>query len=361
MNPKLLLAAFSAIFILVSCSPKESKLPTFDFSRTNFKTIELSDDLIVKRWNRVDLESTDEIFIPPYYKIIPCNSCIIAYSFNHIVQFSPEGKFLKIIAREGNGPEEVNSINDCIYDPAEEKLYWAESFNGGAITCYNLKTDTFDTPIINYSKSGLSAIRKNGENSLICFPYVFGESTQPVYTQDLDGNLIDQKRSQTINSTGAAVGIELNVFSLNDNWYYQGNFEDTLFNALTYEPTAIFSKGKELNLDNAINRLDNSLRSLKSPFTTDKHLFLRYVEYKLIPDEGALMMYPARTGHYLLDNNLKNALIIKSFLFSPLGKKYEGEELDQFFSKLSSHNPKYVVYIVENEEDNATLYIGELF
>ena len=358
MYPRLFLAAL--LFILVSCSPKEGKLPTFDFSRTNFKSVELSDDLIVKQWNRVDLETPDEIFIPPYYKIIPCNSCIIAYNFDRILQFSPEGKFLKIIVRQGNGPEEVNYISDCIYDPVEEKLYWTDSFKGDDITCYNLKTDSFDTSITSHSKSGLSAIRKNGER-LICFPSVFGESIQPVYTQSLDGNLISQKKQQTSTPTGPYVGIELNVFSLNDNWYYQGNFEDTLFNALTYEPVAIFSKGKELNLENAMSLMDNSLRSLRALLTTERQLFLKYIEYKILPvAEGAMEMHAARTNHYILDNNFEKALIIKSFMFSPLGEKYEGEELGQFFSNLSSYNPKYVVYFVENEDDTPTLYIGEL-
>lgn len=353
------------LLLATACSQNKNELPAFDFSSTNYEKIELSDSSLVKNWKRVDFETTEESLIATYYQIIPCNNCIIAYTFNRILQFSSDGKFIQVIAREGNGPNEINFIEECIYDSANEKLYWAEYFKPDDITCYNLRTNSFDSPVPNWSGRGLSTIRKTTDDIFVCFSSILGEKMQPVFTQDLSGNLIEEKKVYPIPFTrSAAVGIPLNIFSLNEKWYYQGNFEDTLFNAITYTPVAIFSKGEPMDLEKIFsNTPGHSLRSLETLFTTNNQIFLRYIEYELraeSPNEGALSMYPNIIHHFILDNKFKKALLVESFFFSPLNRLYEGEELIDLSSRISSNNPKFLVYLQENEEDNPTLFIGEL-
>lgn len=272
-----LILKFSIIvsIVLVSCSHEPKTLINLDFSKRNFEEIALHSNDYVNNWKKVKLETASICLIDPSCQIYPCNDFIIIYTYNRILQFSYSGEFIREIVGPGNGPNEINSLIDCIVDEERGKLYWTELYDPEYIHVFDLTNNKPTNGIPIYAQKPLKTIRLINDTTLLCFPYM-GNVPQICYRQNLQGGLLDQNDLLFEDAKGPFVSTPLNIFSLKDEWFYQGLYEDTVYNALSHSAIAVFKKGESNSLNLKEKFIDQNQVLLNGVFYNhDEYILFR--------------------------------------------------------------------------------------
>jgi hypothetical protein len=352
---------------IVSCSKQAGEGTFIDYSKHDFSDISLYISDYADNWQVVKLETTPECLIAPYYHIYPCNHSILIYTYDRILQFAYSGAFLREITRQGNGPNEVKSVQECIVDEKRDLLYWTDAFDSGSIHVFDLRDNTFKANIPIAAKRTLSAFRLIDDSTLLCFPYM-GSKPQVCYFQDLNGNVRNQTSLSFENPEGPYTDTPVNIFSFDKEWFYQGIYEDTVFNATNRLATSVFYRGKMVTPETATQSPGQNLRFLTGVFYTSKDYILSFSQLELQPvGESTFEMSPTEQRYFVYDWSQKQAYEINSIFFEPLDKKFEKQALKSFFRMLSSLNAHKLVvnYPAENlpdgsEDENPVLFIGDI-
>lgn len=355
-----------ALMSLLSCTKEKGTIYTVDFSSRNFsqKSIDLDD--YVDSWRKVVLETDSLCLVDKSANFYPCKEYIIVYSPNRVMMFDYEGKFIKNVAQGGNGPGELNYLSDCAIDEENQILYYLEIFDTENIHSISLKDGSIGVVPIAVRKMLKSFVFNT--NGITCFPYV-GNKSQSCYTQDLMGNLLDTASLKIEEPDGPFVQSPINLYFLNDDIFYQGLYEDTVYNVTTHLPVFVFSKGK-MRVDD-VNRKDIQENQIffNTLFSSGNNCMLTRVEYvlKATDEKGQLLeMIPDEYRYYLYNHDLKEVNEITGCTFSPMNKKYIGDQLPDLLPLISSLNPQKVVLAFPAEElggefdDNPVLYVGDL-
>ena len=352
-------------FFIISCN-NEKTISTFDLSKNDFREISLRSTDFVKNLRVVKLETNENSLVVPGDNIYPTDNYIFIYSFNKIIQFDYSGKFIREIARLGNGPHDINKLQNCIVDSKQEYLYLYELSKPNYIKVYDLKNDQFKEPVPLAFDKRHSAFHLINDSTFLCFPYV-GADRQLCYVQDLHGNLIDKSAIPEITVGSSVLEQGLKVMTFENEWFYQGNGEDTVYNALSGEPVAVFFKGNNVTLDDVVSSGgEERLISIRGLFQTSKDYFFLKVIYDLKMNEGFSLSFTPNEIRYFV-YNLKDKTVneVKNIYIEPFDKLFEKDDMKNlFFNKAISLNHKKIVISVPDEEeneDNPTLYIGELY
>lgn len=351
---------------MISCSMEQRELTCVDLSKKNFEQIILRDNDYVTNWRKVKLETTLNSLITPSYQIYPCDSFIIAYQYNRILQFDYTGKFVREIAGPGNAPNEINNLLDCIVDEKNNKLYWTELYDPEYIHAFDLANGNFVDPIPVFAEKPLKKIQLINSDTLLCFPYV-GDLIQVCYRQDLLGKLVGDDVPFFEDRKGPFVSTPLNVFSINKEWFYQGIYEDTVYNSLTHLAIIVLKKG-EFKISNTKDRTVDQNQILLNGiyYSNGKYIFSR-TQYDLRSvDDGLFEMYPKEKRYFLFDYFKDHVSEVTTFFFEPLEAELKGADLISFFDKASSFNEKKIVinfpaeYFNYSFDENPILFIGDL-
>ena len=350
--------------ILVSCVKPDNSVVAFDLSKRDFQEISLRSNDFVKNWRVVKLETTENSLITPYDKIYPADNYIIIFNYNKILQFDYSGKFIRELAKRGEGPNDINGIISCEIDSKREYLFLNAS-NPNSIRVYDLKNKSFKEPVPLASDNWLTSMYLINDSEFLCFPQM-GTNRQLYYIQDFYGNFINGKEKPEIKNEGPYVEVRLKVMTFNDEWFYQGNYEDTVYNVLSKEPVAVFSKGKNAKPNDVISTMGKEdLVFINSLFCTSKDYMLSKICYDIRPSavEGAYEMHTNELRYYVFNWNNKTTCEIKSIYIEPFDKYFEKEDMEDIFKKTSSLNHKKIVISISDDDsdDNPTLYIGDLF
>jgi len=360
MNRYLKLITFISI-ILIYCSCQSNKYVVVDFSTRNFEQIALHSKDYVDNWLKVKLETTPDCFLDPYVRIYPCKDFIIVYSDERILQFKYSGEYMKTIALQGNGPNEINSLVDCIVNDAETMLYFVEH-NSNFIHTFDLVNNEFANDIPIYAQRSLKAIRLINDTTLLCFPYM-GNTPQVCYRQNMSGKLLEQNSLVSQEAKGPFMANPLNIFSFKDEWFYRGHYEDTVFNALSKSVLAVFKRG---GLDTTDPIKQNQVL-LNGIFYTDSNYLLSRTQYDIRAfSENSYEMYTVEQRYFLFDYSNLRTFEIESFFFEPLEQVFEQMVIASLFDKVSSLNRKKIVVNFPAEDfgyspyENPVLFIGDI-
>lgn len=355
-----------ALMSLLSCNKEKGTIYTVDFSSGNFpqKSVDLDD--YVGSWKKVVLETDSFCLVDKSAHFYPCKEYIIVYSPNRIMMFDYDGKFIKNIAQGGNGPGELNYLSDCTIDEENQMLYYLDIFDTENIHSISLKDGAIGTIPIAIGKMLKSFVFHH--DVITCFPYV-GNRSQSCYTQDLKGNILDPAPLRIEEPDGPFVQSPINMFFLNDDIFYQGLYEDTVYNVTTHLPMLVFSKGNRHADDVNTKDIRENQVFFNSLFSSGNNCVLSRVEYvlKATDEEGQLLeMIPDEYRYYLYDHHLKEVSEITGCTFTPIDKKYVKDKLTDLFPLISSFNPRKIVLAFPAEElggefdDNPILYVGDL-
>ena len=353
------------IFLLIGCEKSDNSIITFDLSKRNFQEVSLRSNDFVKDWKVVKLETSENSLVTPYDYVYPADSFIIIYNYNKLLQFDYTGKFIREIAQYGESPFDISGIENCMVDSKQKYLYLMEYSKPNNIRVYDLVEYSFKESIPLASENWLTSMYLIDDSTFLCFPYM-GINRQLCYVQDFSGNIIDRKEKPEIKSDGPYVGVRLKVMNFDNAWFYQGNYEDTVYNALSKEPVAVFSKGKKSNPEDVISSEGKEdFVYINELFCSSKDYMFSKVIYEVRPtaDEGAYEMHANEWRFYVCDWENKTTNEIKSIYIEPFDKHYEKEDMIDIIKKTSSLNHKKIVISIPDDEndDNPTLYIGDLF
>ena len=351
--------------LLISCKKSDNSIITVDLSKKDFQEVSLRSNDFVKDWRVVKLETNENSLVTPYDYIYPTDSFIIIYNYNKLLQFDYSGRFIRELAKYGESPYDINDIENCIVDSKQEYIYLIEFSKPNSIRVYDLKDNSFKDPIPLASEKRLTSMSLINDSTFLCFPYM-GINRQLCYLQDFFGNFIDRNEKSDIKDDGPYTGIRLKVFTFDGEWFYQGNYEDTIYNALSKEPVAVFSKGNSPNSKDAILlRGKEDLIYINGIFCTSKDYMLSRINYEVRPtsEGGAYERHSKEHRYYVFDWKDKAACEVKSIYIEPFDKSFEKDALIDIFNKTSSLNHNKVVISIPDDEndDNPTLYIGDLF
>jgi len=361
-----IIAIFSFVFICCNNVKTNKSISTFDLSKNDFRKISLRSNDFVKNWRVVKMETNENSLFEPGDNIYPTENFIFLYNFNKIIQLDYSGKYICDIARLGNGPNDINKLQNCIVDSKQEFLYLYELSKPNYIKVYDLENNHFKEPIpLAFEKRHSSFILIN-DSTFLCFPYV-GTNRQICYIQDFYGNLIDKSVIPEITVGSSVLEAGLKVMTFEKKWFYLGNSEDTVYNALSDEPVAVFLKGNHVTLDDAVSSGGKErLISIRGLFQTSKDYFFLKVVFDLSMNEGfSLSFTPNEIRYYVYNWKDKTINEINNIYIEPFDKYIENDDMKKFFlNNAHSLNHKKIVIVVadeEEKEDNPTLYIGELF
>lgn len=155
--------------------------------------------------------------------------------------------------------------------------------------------------------------------------------------------------------------------TFDNEWFYQGNGEDTVYNALSGEPIVVFFKGNHVTIDDAVSSGgEEHLISIRGLFRTSKDYYFLKVIYDLKMSEGfSLSFTPNEIRYYVYNWKDKTVNEVKNIYIEPFDRQIEKEDMKNlFFNKAISLNHKKIVISVQDDtadEDNPTLYIGDLY
>ena len=355
----------TVIVLLAGCEKTNNSIKVIDLTKRNFQEVSLRSNDFVKNWRVVKLETNENSLVTPYDFVYPTDSSIIIYNFNKILQYDYSGKFVREIAKHGEGPYDINSIDNCIVDSKQEYIYLIDFSKPEIIRAFDLKNNSFKEPIPLATENRLTLMYLINDSSFLCFPQM-GTNRQLCYIQDFNGNFIDGSENLDIKNDGPYVFVRLKVMTFDNEWFYQGNYEDTVYNALTKEPVVAFSKGKITKPEEVISsKGKEDIIYTNNIFCSSEDYIFSKIIYQVRPssDEHSYEMHAAELRYYACNWKDKTTYEIKSVYIEPFNKYFENEDLSEIFKKTSSLNHKKIVINIpdDNEEDNPTLYIGDLF
>ena len=353
--------------LFVSCGRQDNSIATVNLSKRNFQEVSLRSNDFVKNWKVVKLETNETSLVAPYDYVYPTDSFIIIYNYNKILQFDYSGKFIREIAKYGESSYDISGIENCIVDSKQECLYFTEYTKPNIIRVFDLKNNSFKEPVPLASDidSWLSLMYLIDDSSFLCFPQM-GNNRQLCYVQDFNGNVIGGIGTSDIKSDGIYTPVRLKVMKFDNEWFYQGNYEDTMYNALTKEPVAVFLKGKNAKPEEVISsKGKDDLIYINNIFCTSEDYILSKVINQVRPSsvDGAYEMHKAEQRYYVCNWKDKTTYELKSFYIEPLNKNFEKEDMSDIFDKVSSLNHKKIVINIhpEDNDDNPTLFIGDFY
>jgi len=237
---------FLTICILsIACTSEKKSTPIIDLKNaTQTKQVNLSEmlyDISIVR-----LETSKEIMLSEYAYFLVNERYIVAIDQEKILQFSREGKFIRVLALAGRGPDEFIRAEVYDIDDKNDILYLSHRGDSEHIIAYNLKNGErikkFPTRIEN----------------LLSQMFVVDDSTLVI-----NANMNQEYNLFYLSTTGElingiappkekGIGLMTTIGKVADNYFYMPKEYDTLyvFDNLALEPYCFFDVDDRFTLDN---------------------------------------------------------------------------------------------------------------
>ena len=169
----LLLKSFIACCIILSTLSCDSK------GKTDFLTILADPDTdaplalseISEKIEAIELEVTDESLIQKVSRILYSSDFIIVQEWKSIMLFDKNGKFIRRIGSEGQGPGEYVSINSIAADFDSKKIFVFSVDD--KFLCYDFEGNFVKQSPIGYYPRARNAYANYIDNKLLFFPESF--------------------------------------------------------------------------------------------------------------------------------------------------------------------------------------------
>ena len=136
---------FISICCSVSCENNSGEIPIINIDNpTGAVALHISD--ILDDITIVPLETRDDVLLSFRTPFIITAHYILAQTEERLLQFDRQGKFIRVLATNGNGPNEYNAILHPLVDEDLELLYYVDYRNQGTIASIHLRTGAFLGP-----------------------------------------------------------------------------------------------------------------------------------------------------------------------------------------------------------------------
>ena len=126
-----------------SCNNTPNDIPIIDMDNpTGYIDLALSD--LLDDITMVPLETRDDLLLSTRdASFIVSNNYILANTEEKLFQFDRQGRFIRIVTTQGNGPNEFNIIGKSLIDETQEIFYYTNLGRSNSIACIHLNTGAF--------------------------------------------------------------------------------------------------------------------------------------------------------------------------------------------------------------------------
>lgn len=358
------------VFLLFSCNKKKCNelltIPVNVRQNTPLLLSEITETLIA-----IDLELTDDSIINPegIRRIVVSDNYVVVLKLNQILVFDKEGKFIRSIGRQGQGPGSFNHIQNIAIDEENKRIFILNS-RPRRIISYKLNgeflAESITTPFgsilndINYVDNKLVIVGTRmylGGNkpSIESILYRFDSNLQFIDNQSIRKTYFENIDAMTIL---CFCGRTFIMNSAEATYFYKSEIHsrmtptevvlrDTLFRL---ESSQLVPELRLRFRNDGMNRVGNLFIDLHHISRSSRYIFARYRNnssgntYQFVFDTKTGQGFNMQDG--LIDdiNNIDERIIIR-----PLNTNSE------MFHFWHTH-----MELDEYEEPNPTLYIGRL-
>lgn len=227
---------------LMSCAKQDSfvrqedwdgeLVTVFDVTEEQEATDTLKLSELVKSFRVVPLETSDESLISGRARYYAGDSCILVFQENQISLFDTEGRFVRVIARQGRAPMEYYGMSDYAVDEKDNMLYIVERYAEGGIKGYHLKDSAYFKKIETLERAGHAGIACLENGNFLLVPYPYNKVKYAFYQQTPEGELGEYALCHS-SRTGIHIGSRPLLFSAGDVYRYRSDehdfSDDTIF------------------------------------------------------------------------------------------------------------------------------------
>lgn len=311
--------ACSVVLFISSCvGDREVVFPNYDLSDVtdsiDFNLSEIVDDIRV-----VPLE-TDSSFLLKGLKILVSGKYIVTLNEDAIHQFDAvTGKHIRKLAVKGRGPNEYTYIYSGILDEAGNMFYLSQQMSK-KILGIDLLTGEFrnlESPV----KTDVDLMLVSPEGNI----YTNNDSLMFAVLDTKTGTISGMIDSLNIPEKKSPVnfpfpmwenigGVSL-VSNYDNVFLYSKIYNDTVYRFIP--PAEI---RKEFSLTHREQFADDKGIFLSVPFVSDKYIFCRPCEIKLIKEEGVIRGVQSKSrAVYTINRRDGKASVIRQFIADELG------------------------------------------
>jgi hypothetical protein len=324
------------LILITSCNGRISQkpFPVIDLQNPgdtrDIYLSELLDDIRL-----VKLETNDEILLGQYTYYLVGERYIITIDNDKILQFSNNGRFLRTLAKAGNGPEEFLRAEAFALDDKNDILYINHRSDSRNISAFDLKKGErikrFPTGVDNL----ISQIIVSGDSTLTIVPRMNREYN--FYNLTTSGKFVNGIAPPGVKGIGLQTSIDMVMNEL----YYMPKEYDTLYIVYktSYKPYCFFNLEDRFTYEN--NEIGNFVYlSANAPgfIIANK----AHASIKLNDDGETFSMNADKQTRYFINKRDFTVSEIKDFHNDFLGID---ENIDQWDNYLYiTSNLGYVVY-----------------
>ena len=324
------------LILITSCTGgnRQKPVPVIDLQNPgetrDLYLSELLDDIGV-----VKLETNDEILLGQYTYYLVGERYIITIDNDKILQFSNYGRFLRTLAKAGNGPEEFIRAEAFALDDKNDILYINHRGDSRQISAYDLKTGGRIKRIPTGVDNLISQIIVSDDSMLTVVPRM--NSDYNLYNLTTSGKIINGIAPPVVKGIGLQTSIDMVMNEL----YYMPKEYDTLYKVIqtSLKPYCFFHIEDRFTYEN--NEIGNFVYlSANAPgfMIANK----AHASIKLNDDGETFSMNADKQTRYFINKKDFTVSEIKDFKNDFLGID---EELDQWDNYLFiTNNLGFVCY-----------------
>ena len=324
------------LILITSCNGRtlQNAVPVINLQNPGEKKdlylSELLDDIHI-----VKLETADEILLGENTYYVVGERYIITIDNERILQFSDNGRFLRTIAKSGNGPEEFLRVDAFALDDKNDILYINHRGDSHHIIAYDLKNGEAVDRILTGVDNLISQIIVSGDSLLIIVPRM--NKKYNLYTLTTSGNIIDGIAPPGVKGIGLQTSIDMVMNDL----YYMPKEYDTLYtvNQASCKPYCFFYVDDRFTYEN--NEIGNFVYlSANAPafiIAAKAHARIR-----LNDDGETFSMNADKLTRYFVNKKDFTVVQIKDFKNDFLGIDETLDQWDDYF--FITNNLGYVYY-----------------
>lgn len=199
-------------------------------SQDEGKVMKLSE--LVGKAEIVRLETSGEALIGENADYYVGDSCILVFQDDRISLFNRQGKFIRVIAVHGRGPEEFYRVMDFDVDEKNGYLYVIDVQGDSGVKCWHLKDSCNFRKIETLVKGKHAGVACLENGNLLLVPWPHDQIKYVYYQQTPDGQLGENAPCHS-SRQGLYMGSNKLMYSLGDSYRYKSsglNFsDDTVF------------------------------------------------------------------------------------------------------------------------------------
>ncbi|MCL2738382.1 MAG: 6-bladed beta-propeller [Bacteroidales bacterium] len=210
--------------LATSCTNTSGDIPVIDLDNPigyiDLKLSDLLDDITI-----VPLETRDDLLLSTRASFTVSSRYILADVQDKLLQFDRQGKFIRTLATQGNGPNEFEVIVNPLIDEDQEIFYYSSYGRNRSISRISMKTATFPEPLyLDMPPFSIKEIDNKG--NIYGFPAVVDSVLLAYRYSPADKSVTIYQRHHPF----VAGGIDQEMYRQGDHiFFFSFPYSDTLF------------------------------------------------------------------------------------------------------------------------------------